>query len=334
MKELTIKCVDTFTTRSFAGNPAGVISDADGLSHETMQKIASEMLLNIIEIAFVTSAKSGNAACRVHYFTPKTELGCSGHVTIATCYSLIEDGKIPLEGGMTRVQFETGVGNVPIEIHFRKGRLTDGIDSGIDTGMPINAGGDSCGILEKIMMHQNSQSFRPSTIPVEDIAAVLGIDPSEITRTGLPTVVATYDMDWLIIPVKHKETVLQMNPDLIKLGMLNRKHGISTNHVFTLDTFDPRCVTYARHFGPVMGLWEDPASAMASGGLGAYLLTYGVTDAASMMLEQGKEAGSLAKIRVEVERKDGKVALVRVGGLASTSITQKIRIESEEIVTV
>ena len=125
-----------------------------------------------------------------------------------------------------------------------------------------------------------------------------------------------------------------MNPDLIKLAMLNRKHGINTNHIFTLDTFDPGCVTYARHFGPVIGLWEDPASAMASGGLGSYLLNYGVTNSDSMVLEQGKEVDNLAKIRVEVERKDGEIKSISVGGLASTSIAQKIRIEGDEIVTV
>ena len=195
MKELTIKCVDAFTTRSFSGNPAGVISDADGLSTETMQKIASEMFLNIIEIAFVTSTKNKDAVCRVNYFTPKKELGCSGHVTIAVCYSLVEDGKIQLSEGMTRVQFDTRVGNIPIEIHFRKGRLTSGINDDIETGKTIDVSEDSCGTLEKIMMQQNSHSFRPSTVPVDDIAAVLGIDSFEIARTGLPVVVATYDLD-------------------------------------------------------------------------------------------------------------------------------------------
>lgn len=333
MKELTIKCVDTFTTRSFGGNPAGVISDADGLSIETMQKVASEMILNIIEISFVTTATGKGAACQVHYFTPKKQVGCSGHVTIATCYSLVEDGKIPLEDGLTKVYFETLIGDIPLEIHFHKEQSHDAASNSDGSGVTLGVGG-TIGTLEKIMMHQNSHDFRPSSVPVDEIAAVLGIDQSEVIKTGLPVVIATNELDWLIVPVKHRDTILNMSPDLIKLGMLNREHGIQTNHIFTLDTFDPGCISYARHFGPVMGLWEDPATAMAAGGLGTYLLKNGVTTTGSMIMEQGRDADSLANIRVDVDHKDGEINSVHVGGLASTSIMQKIRIEHEEIMTV
>jgi PhzF family phenazine biosynthesis protein len=255
-------------------------------------------------------------------------------VTIAACYSLVEDGKIPLSEGMTRVQFDTNVGNIPLEIYFTKSMSNSGTSGEEGSGAALDIDGDTVGTLEKIMMHQHTHSFRPSPVPVDDIAAVLGIESLEIKQTGLPVVVASYDMDYLLIPIKHKETILEMNPDLIKLGMLNREYGISTNHIFTLDTFDPNCASYARHFGPVVGLWEDPASAMASGGLGSYLLTYGITDSDSMILEQGMEADSLARIRVELERKDDEIKTIRVGGLAFTSIAQKIRIENEKILTV
>ena len=312
MKEIIVKCVDTFTSKSFAGNPAGIIDNAAGLADEAMQRVAAEMMLNIVEYAFLFPPDTQGAVRRVRYFTPQREIDLSGHVTIAACHSLIEDGAVALEEGTTKVVFETAGGSVPLEVHAR--RANGGL------------------AVEKIMMSQALHSFRYADIPAAEIASVLGIPPREISGTGLPLMIASQALDWLIVPVKSKETILEMRPDLIKLARLNRRHGIMTNHVFTLDTFDPNAVVYARHFGPVIGIWEDPATAVAAGVLGTYLLQLGVTRAGSMRMQQGKETDSLAEVLVEVESRDGAVTALRVGGRATTSITQTVRIESDAIV--
>ena len=334
MENLTIKCVDAFTTRPFCGNPAGVITEADGLTEEIMQSIASGMKMNLIEIAFVTSPETENASYRIRFFTPSKELDISGHVMIAACQALIEEGKIKLNNGLTTVHFNTKIGEMPVEIYFHEDN-SSGILSSHDENNTVQIlTGKNKGILEKIMIHEPIYNFRCSNVPVKDIACVLGIDEGEITKTGLPVVTASYDLEWLIIPVQNKETILNMHPDLIKLGILNRKYGILTNHIFTLDTFSRSCITYSRNFGPAMGLWEDPASANGAAGLGAYLLKYGVTTSGSMIMEQGKEVDSLARILVEIDHKDGETSSVRVGGLAVTSITRQLSIESGEIIIV
>jgi len=315
MKELTIKCVDAFTNMSFSGNPAGIIMGADILSTEMMQDIASQMYLNIIECGFVVQSKKKNASCRIRYFTPKRELGCSGHVTIAACYSMIEDGSVPLADGVTDVTFETGMGNVKVDIHASSG------GSGV---------ADVSG-LDKIMMHQPFQRYREADIPVDEIAEVLGIDRGEITATGLPVVRASADVDWLIIPIEHKETIADLQPDLIKLGMFNKKYDTHTNHIFTLDTFSEECISYARHFGPAMGLWEDPATAMSSGGLGEYLMKYGITRSGSMVMEQGSDPGRLARIFVEITPDSSGINSVKIGGTATTSIVRKLRIDGSNV---
>jgi len=318
MKELTIKCVDAFTNRSFSGNPAGIIAGADDLSAEIMQDIASKMYLNIIECGFVMQATSKDAACRIRFFTPRREMGCSGHVMIAACYSMIEDWSIPLSDGVTNVIVETGMGNVQIDIHASAG--ADG-----NTGIKG---------LERIMMHQPVQRYRESDIPVDEVAEVLGIDSSEIRMTGLPVVIASADVDWLIIPVEHRETMVNLHPDLIKLGMFNKKYNTFTNHIFTLDTFSEECVSYARHFGPAMGLWEDPATATSSGGLGEYLMRYGVTKSGSMVMEQGSDPDRLARIFVEITEGAEGGNIVKIGGMAATSIVRNLQIEGRESVTV
>lgn len=331
MKDIILKGVDTFTTKPFSGNPAGVVTEADGLTDEMMQEIARGMKMNLVEIAFVTISRIEDASFRVRFFTPSKELDMSGHVTIATCFALIEEGRIPLEEKITKLSFETKIGTIPIEIYFSPSASPEERENG---GEFLQLLGENSGLLERIMMHQPIYTFSPSKVPVREIAEVLGIDEGEIMKAGLPIVTASKDLDWLIIPVQSKETIMNMHPDLIKLGMLNRKYGILTNHIFTLDTYDSDCVAYSRHFGPAMGLWEDPASANASGGLGNYLLTYGITSSSSMVMQQGKERESLSRIYVEIDRENDATTSVRVGGLAVTSITRKIDLETGEVLNV
>ena len=333
MSELILKCVDVFTIKPFGGNPAGVITAADDLATEALQEIASGMKMNLVELGFVSVSKRKDAAFRIRYFTPSRELETSGHVTIAACFALLEEGRIVLQNGVTRVVFETDVGIVPVEITFTNDAAPEiAVKKSGNDSIAIT-GGPNCGILEKIMIRQPVHRYRPASIPTDELAHVLGIEPIEITRTGLPVAVASHDLDWLIIPVKHRDTILKMKPDLIKLAMLNRRHGVQTNHIFTLDSFSADCISYSRHFGPAMGLWEDPASATASAGLSTYLLEHGVTTTDSMIMEQGKEVGSIARIHIEVSRDKGRPESVWVGGLAVTSITRKLDLVSGEVLT-
>lgn len=328
MPELTIKHVDAFSTKPFCGNPAGVITEADELTREMMQKIASEM--NLSESAFVTLPESEDTVFRIRYFTPSNEVNLSGHVTIATCFALIEEGRIPLQNGITKVAFGTNIGSIPVDIHFNT-RAGANHQNGIgEDSIPLSIGEGREGRLEKIMMHQSIKEYRTVTLPIREIAEILCIDESEIGKTGLPLEIIATGLEQLMIPVLHKESILEMNPDLIKLSLMNNKLGVQTNHIFTLDTFNQDCTTYSRHFAPSVGMWEDPATGTAAAGLGTYLFRHGVITSGSLVMEQGKEVDSLARILVELGQDIEETGAVQVGGLAVTSIRRKIRIENGE----
>lgn len=332
MHTLIMKQVDAFTTKPFSGNPAGVITEADGVTLEMMQKIASEM--NLSETAFVTMPESDNTMFRLRFFTPIEEVDMSGHVTIAVCYALIEEGRIPLTDGVTKIYLGTNIGAMPIDIHFTSAEHRTQSTGELENAVRLIVNGTNIGTLEKIMMHQPIQNHYPSSIPIESIASILGIDEGEIRRTGLPLEVISTGLDQLMIPVQNKETILNMHPDLIKLGLMNRAHGIQTNHVFTLDTFHDDCVAYARHFAPAVGLWEDPGTGTASAGLGTYLLRHGIITHGAMVMEQGMEMDCLTRILVEIDESGDESHSAWIGGVAITSLTRTIEVTSSEIVIV
>jgi trans-2,3-dihydro-3-hydroxyanthranilate isomerase len=326
MQNFVMKHVDVFTTNPFSGNPAGVITEADSLSSEMMLAIAGEM--NLSETTFVTLPSTDEALFRIRFFTPSEEVSLSGHAIIASCYALIEDGRIPLEDGMTKALFETKAGLIQLDIHFRRGATA--VSSSGGAVLAIN--GTDAGVLEKIMLHQAVKQYRPSNITAREVAKILGFDVAEIQRTGLPLEIISTGFEQLMIPVLHKETIRDMNPDLIKLGLINRTYGIHTNHVFAVDTYSADCVAYMRHFAPALGMWEDPASGTAAAGLVSYLLRHGVVTSGNMIIEQGKEIDSLARILVETADSEDPTSAMRIGGLAVTSITRRIGIENGALV--
>jgi PhzF family phenazine biosynthesis protein len=85
--------VDVFTTVPYAGNPVAVVHDAEGLSHEQMQRFAHWM--NLSETTYVLPPEAGDADYRVRIFTPVQELPFAGHPTLGTCHAWLEAGGHP-----------------------------------------------------------------------------------------------------------------------------------------------------------------------------------------------------------------------------------------------
>jgi PhzF family phenazine biosynthesis protein len=292
-----------------------------------MMNIASEM--NLSETAIITLPESLDTDFRIRFFTPSEEVDLSGHVMIAAVWALLEEGRIDVNNGVTTVNMGTNAGRISIDLIFYS---TDSPETKSDRVAVRN--GLVCGELHRIMMHQSIKDHAPAVIPVDEIAGILGIDSSEISGTGLPMEIISTGLNQLMIPIKNKETILDLNPDLIKLGLSNKKNGIHTNHIFSTDTFSEDCVSYSRHFAPAVGMWEDPGTGTAAAGLGNYLLRHGIVTSGEMVMEQGNDSGNLARILVEVEESAMTEGSARIGGLAATSISREISLESGAVTVI
>lgn len=99
MKKYFLYQVDSFTREKFRGNPAGVISNAEGLDENQMQKIARE--LNNSETAFVFQSNDKNYDVHVRFFTPTSEVPICGHATIAAHYIRAVEKKFKIRKGIS-----------------------------------------------------------------------------------------------------------------------------------------------------------------------------------------------------------------------------------------
>jgi PhzF family phenazine biosynthesis protein len=325
MSKITVKKIDVFTTRPFAGNPAGVIADADALDTADMRRIAEE--LNLAECCYIQRADSVDGSFKVRFFTQSVELDLSSHALIAACFVAVEEGRVTLQSGCTEIRCDTKLGSMPLDIHFDL--HVDRTDSQDEVYLSCRNG--QSGVLRRIMIHQLRDNIRSCDVPIPDIARILGIDEHEIRGTGLPLEIYSHGLTQLVIPVIHQDTLFSMQPDLIKLNMLNKRYGIQTNDLFTLEPISPDAAVYSRTFSPAIGLWEDVGSGSGVGSIAAYLARHGVLHPGPIVIEQGTDRENLVRIFVDIEENDGSTIPLRIGGLAVTSIEQEISLEGEKV---
>lgn len=123
MKKIDLHQVDAFTDVIFGGNPAGVVTNADGLTDHQMADIAREM--NLSETAFVSAPTIPGADFQLRWFTPTTEVDFCGHATIGT---LCELARLKLYGlgraGLSEVQVQTKSGLLAMSSSIEAGRIT------------------------------------------------------------------------------------------------------------------------------------------------------------------------------------------------------------------
>ena len=122
--------VDVFTERRYAGNPLAVVLDADDLSTDQMQRIASEF--NLSETTFPVAASAVGADYRLRIFTPRAELPFAGHPSVGTAWLLRSLGRV----GAGRVVQECGAGLLPLQVADEEVVLTGGAPV---VGEPVDA---------------------------------------------------------------------------------------------------------------------------------------------------------------------------------------------------
>jgi PhzF family phenazine biosynthesis protein len=114
--------VDVFTTEPFTGNPLAVVSDADELSTELMQRIAGEF--NQTETTFVLAPTHPEADWRLRSFTAVgTEVFGVGHNALGAWWWLAASGRLTLDAPIRTFTQEIDGRALPVEVRSEGGRV-------------------------------------------------------------------------------------------------------------------------------------------------------------------------------------------------------------------
>jgi len=271
-----IDWVDAFSSRAFGGNGCVVVHEGASLDDATAMALVRET--SLVECTF--TGPSEVADIRVRYFLASREIPFAGHPTVATVAALRHRGLIG-DGPLT---LETGAGIVPVEVDGTKVSMTQ--------------------IAPEFGVH----------VPREIVAAVGGIDPSDIVypprfvSTGLPFCITLLRDAGVLAAVRFDPAAFRAYVD--HLG------------VEDTDVMEPFWVTQtdtgtqARLLLAPPSPPEDPFTGSATGAMAAYLWAEGLIDAPRFVAEQGQWIGRPGQAQVEVLGRRDAIEGVIVAGHA------------------
>ncbi len=280
--------VDAFTRTRFCGNPARVVLNADHLSDEQMQIVATE--LNG-ETAFVLAAEANDHDLQVRFFTPHHEVPFVGHVTVATHYVLTKCGL--RGGGVVRQRSAAGIAEV----------AADKVDG--DYRITLSISPPSLGPI--ISDHQRGQ-----------VMDALGLS-SPYMREECPLQILTKGGSRLLIGLRSAEWLTSLRPNMEELARLTPHIGAEGYFVFALDDTDAKqLTTLSRMFCPAIGIPEDPVSGNAHGMLGTYLVAHDIVTVNDSTMKfrgyQGNNVKRPGMVDVEVSCTGAVAQTVRISG--------------------
>jgi len=229
------RLVDVFGTDPLTGNPLAVIADADGLTTDEMQAIAS--WLNFSETTFLLPPTDPSADYRVRIFTMAHELPFAGHPTLGSAHAWAEAGGQPKQYGV--IVQECGVGLVTIR--------RDG-DQLAFAAPPLLRGGT------------------PTEAEIAQVAELLRIDRSAIVDAAW----ADNGPGWIAVMLESAEAVLAVeparhHPEHIDIGIVG-PHAPGSEVAFEL-----RALFTDAHGG----LIEDPVTGSLNASVGQWLFASG-----------------------------------------------------------
>ena len=276
--------VDVFAERPYAGNQLAVIVGADGLSDDTMQRLAAET--NYSETTFVTSAPEQDGGYRVRIFTPAREIAFAGHPILGTAW--VVRHHVGQEAFAT-VRLNLVVGQVPVTFESS----ADGTEVAWFLAPPMVLG---------------------PTCARERIAAALGISPDDIETKG-PVQQLSAGTSAMIVPLRSLKALRRSRLELDAFASLAAEGFPPLVYLFCAETYHRENDLCARFFFEAHGVREDPATGNGAAFLGAYLLEHRFFDGSdlSLRIEQGYEIRrpSLVMLRA---RMLGQSREVSVGG--------------------
>ncbi len=297
MERARIKLIDVFTSKPFTGSPAYVLTEADRLDDQTMQRIARELNFKAV---FVQKSTDEKAQYRLRFFTTQGEIGFAAHCMIAALHALSEEAKFFLSEPVTKIMVQTSSGVLSTEI--------------------LCQGGQD----QKITLEFPRADFGEEPNP-DEIAQALKINADELAHA--PPQVVDVGSAHLMVQLKNIDAVKNLKPDLLALAGLNTELGAVSTHVYCMDALSPLAMVHTRTFAPAIGASELVASGTVSGALGAYLVSREIIRGNSpitFIAEQGHSVGRPCEITVVVYFKRTSVDSLGVSGEAATVMEGEI----------
>jgi trans-2,3-dihydro-3-hydroxyanthranilate isomerase len=288
--KLNFVTVDVFTGTQFAGNPLGVVLNAQGLSGGQMQAIAAEF--NLAETTFVLPPKDPAHTAEVRIFTPRYEMPFAGHPNVGTAFALARAGtSYGRAVGRDSVLFEEKAGIVPISL-LKEGVVVSG--ARLASPQPLTLGAE---------------------VPAELIASACSLSVDDIETRNHPPRIASCGAPFILAELKDRARLAAATArsDIFMRDIAKQP---ATSLLIYTQVAESGIDIRARMFAPHHGIPEDPATGSANVALIGLLanLRREPDLQIAKTIAQGVEMGRPSVLQAEAEKKNGTVIATYIGG--------------------
>jgi PhzF family phenazine biosynthesis protein len=286
--KVQVELVNAFIDGDSGGNAAGVVLDADALTHQ--QKLAVAQAVGLSETAFVS--RSAVADFKLDFYTPQRQIAHCGHATIAAFSLLAQLGRVPAE--QTSKETIDGV---------RKVSVADNL----------------------AFMEQRAPQFSDVDKDMPQVLAALGITADDVV--GRPMRVNTGN-SFILLGLKSIAALERIVPAQQLINELSEQYDLIGFYVFTTETNLAGRDASTRMFAPRYGIAEESATGMAAGPLACYLHDIlGITKD-SFLIEQGyaMQPASPSVIRVSLIKHQQQITGLFAGGGAKRTAQKLVTI--------
>lgn len=271
--------LDVFADRPGAGNPLGVVLNADGLDSAAMQAFAA--WTNLSETIFLLPPVEG-ADYRVRIFTPRQELAFAGHPSVGAAWAAIDAGlATPREGALVQ---DCAAGLLPVRV----------AGSGARALVSVRA--------------PRSRRIEPAELA--DPAAVetaLAAVTAPLALGERPPALWDNGARWWVLELGDAAAVRALAPDLPAISTLSRASNALGVAVYApADAADHQLAV--RVFCPADNIPEDPVTGSANASIGAQLAADGSFPGGGSryVASQGRELGRDGRVEVALDE-DGDI---------------------------
>lgn len=261
MKPRKFRILNVFTLegQAFSGNPLCVFENGDGLTGEDMQALALQF--NLSETTFILPSSSATA--RIRIFTPSFELPFAGHPTLGSAYVVRN-----LVGTGDKITLETKSGVIPL--------MAEGNQWGLEAPPPTT---------------------RPVNTPRAQVAAILGVEPADIS---VPALWVNAGVEQMLVPLNSEDALRRCAPQFSLLKQFGRNRDDAAM-VYVWAVTGPQQVSSRFFFEKDNAVCEDPGTGSACANLGGWLLARDADIPANIMVHQGAKTGRNCRLNLRID---------------------------------
>ncbi|MFK7763724.1 MAG: PhzF family phenazine biosynthesis protein [Roseobacter sp.] len=277
---MDVQRIAAFSTGNEGGNPAGVVLQEKDSSAADMARVAADV--GYSETAFAVAQDAERKNWRVRYFSPESEVPFCGHATIALGAALGQ---------------RYGAGRFALRLN--------------DTAITVDADVTDEGVFATLSSPPtHSRALHDNEL--QDVLALFSLTSGDLDPRLAPAHIHG-GADHIVLPLKSRATLAEMDYDLDAGRVVMRAHGLITVMLVFIEA-DQAFV--ARNAFASGGVLEDPATGAAAAAFAGYLRDQDWPHGGAFTIRQGEDMGSPSLIRIALDDTNG--APVRVSGKAHT----------------